>query len=335
MKLLKLAATALAVFAVLGISAAAHAQDKLLNVSYDPTRELYKAYNAGFEASWKHKTGKAIEVQQSHGGSGKQARAVLDGLGADVVTLGIPSDIDALAKAGLVRHDWPTVFPNHSVPYTSTIAFVVRKGNPKGIKDWGDLIKPGVNVVTPSPKSSSGGRWNYLAAWGWAELTQGGKASARNYVAKLYANAPILDSGARGSTVTFVDRGQGDVLIAWENEALLITKSLGAGKYEIVRPSLTIRAEPPIAVVDKNVDEHGTRQIAINYLSGLYTPEGQKIAAENFYRPLYTKGVPKAELAVFPKVKEFTFEKVFGSWDATQKAHFDDGGVFDQIYAKH
>ena len=315
-------------------SPSAHAQSTLLNVSYDPTRELYKAYNSGFETYWAKKTGQKITVQQSHGGSGKQARAVLDGLDADVVTLGIASDIDPLAKAGLVRENWREAFPNHSVPYTSTIVFVVRKGNPKDIKDWPDLIRPGIGVVTPNPKSSSGGRWAYLAAWGWSQQTQGGAAGAREYIRKLYSNVPILDSGARGSTNTFVERGQGDVLLAWENEALLITKSLGKGQYDIVRPSLSILAEPPVAIVDKNVDKHGTRQAALDYLSGLYSRQGQTIAAANYYRPLRDAGVPKSLLAVFPKVKLFTFEKVFGNWDAVQKQHFDDGGVFDQIFAR-
>jgi sulfate transport system substrate-binding protein len=335
MKLTKLSALAIAVGAVLSGTTSAFAQNSILNTSYDPTRELYKAYNPEFIGYWKNKTGKTIEVQQSHGGSGKQARAVIDGNDADVVTLGIKSDIDAIQKAGLIKPGWEKEFPNNSVPYTSTIAFVVRAGNPKGIKDWNDLIRPGVSVITSNPKTSAGGRWAYLAAYGQAlQNSHGNAAAAKDYISKLYANVPILDSGARGSTNTFVERGQGDVLIAWENEALLISRDLGAGKYQVVRPSLTIRAEPPIAIVDANATKHGTLQAAHDYLSGLYSVRGQEIAAENFYRPQYPKGVPAAKLAVFPKVKLFTFEKVFGDWDVVQKTHFDDGGIFDQIYKK-
>ncbi len=335
MNFVKLSALAIAFGAVIAGCASVHAQNSILNTSYDPTRELYKAYNPEFVGYWKIKTGKAISVQQSHGGSGKQARAVIDGNDADVVTLGIQSDVNAIQKAGLIKPGWEKEFPNNSVPYTSTIAFVVREGNPKGIKDWSDLVKPDVSVITSNPKTSAGGRWAYLAAYGQAlQTSKGNAAVAKDYITKLYANVPILDSGARGSTNTFVERGQGDVLIAWENEALLITKDLGAGKYQIVRPSLTIRAEPPIAIVDANVDKHGTREAAHDYLIGLYSPRGQEIAAENFYRPLKTTGIPKEKLSVFPKVKLFTFEKVFGDWDVVQKAHFDDGGIFDQVYGK-
>ncbi|HEY3328552.1 MAG TPA: sulfate ABC transporter substrate-binding protein [Capsulimonadaceae bacterium] len=335
MNKLKLSAIALAVGAALTGAGVAHAQSTLLNTSYDPTRELYKAYNPEFEGYWKINKGKTISVQQSHGGSGKQARAVIDGNGADVVTLGIESDIDAIQKAGLIKAGWQKEFPNHSVPYTSNIAFVVRAGNPKGIKDWSDLIKPGVGVITSNPKTSAGGRWAYLAAYGQAlEKSKGNAAVAKDYIGKLYANVPILDSGARGSTNTFVERQQGDVLLAWENEAFLITKELGEGKYTVVRPSISILAEPPVAIVDANADAHGSRQAAHDYLIGLYSKRGQELAADNYYRPLYPKLVSKDKLAVFPKVKLFTFEKVFGDWDQTQKVHFDDGGLFDQIYNK-
>lgn len=330
MQSVKIYATIAAAAALLS-PIAASAQSSLLNVSYDPTRELYQNYNKGFQAFWLKKTGKRIDVQQSHGGSGKQARAVLDGLSADVVTLGIATDIDELARAGLVNSAWRQQFPNHSVPYTSTIVFVVRKGNPKRIHDWPDLIRPGVDVVTPNPKTSSGGRWAFLAAYGWAQLKLGSKSAATDYIRKLYRNVPILDSGARGSTNTFVERGQGDVLLAWENEAFLITRDLGKGNFQIVDPSLSIRAEAPVAVVDRDVDQHHTREAATLYLSGLYSAQGQRIAAENFYRPVATRGIPHSELAIFPPIKQFTFEKVFGDWDANQKQFFDDGGLFDQV----
>ena len=306
----------------------------LLNVSYDPTRELYQDYNQAFAKYWQAKSGQTVTITQSHGGSGKQAQAVKDGLAADVVTLGIASDIDALAKSGLVATDWQTRLPNGSAPYTSTIVFLVRKGNPKGIKDWPDLVKPGVAVVTPNPKSSSGGRWNYLAAWGYAlQLPGGNAATAQAYVARLYKNVPILDSGARGATVTFTQRHVGDVLLAWENEAYLATTKIGKGQYDIVYPSVSILAEPPVAVVDKNADAHKTRDVATEYLKYLYSTEGQEIAAKHFYRPRLA-AVAQKYASQFPQIKLFTAEKTFGGWDDIQKTHFADGGVFDQIYAK-
>lgn len=284
----------------------------LLNVSYDPTREFYQDYNTAFVKYWQGKSGQAVTIQQSHGGSGKQARAVKDGLAADVVTLGIGTDIDALAQAGLVSKDWPGHFPSGSVPYTSTVVFLVRKGNPKSIKDWSDLVKPGVSVITPSPKSSSGGRWNYLAAWGYALQQPGGNpASAQAYVTQLYKNVPVLDSGARGSTVTFTQHQIGDVLLAWENEAYLVTNKLGKGQYEIVYPSVSIVAEPPVAVVDKNVDAHGTRAVAEAYLNYLYTPDGQEIAAKNYYRPRLSAVAEKYK-SQFPPIKLFTVDNVLG-----------------------
>jgi len=306
----------------------------LLNVSYDPTREFYKDYDAAFSAYWLGKSGKAITVAQSNGGSGKQAQAVRNGLGADVVTLGISSDVDALAKAGLVHADWQKRLANNSAPYTSTVVFLVRKGNPKGIKDWPDLIKPGVSVITPNPKSSSGGRWSYLAAYGYALQQAGGtQDTAKAYITKLYQNVPILDSGARGSTVTFTQHHVGDVLLAWENEAYLATNKIGKGEYDIVYPSVSILAEPPVAVVDKNVDAHGTRAVAEAYLNYLYTPEGQEIIAKNFYRPRMA-AVAQKYAAQFPPIKLFTVDKTFGGVAAAQKTHFADGGVFDQIYVK-
>ena len=306
----------------------------LLNVSYDPTREFYQDYNKAFTAYWQGKNGQAVTVQQSHGGSGKQAQAVRGGLGADVVTLGIASDVDALAKAGLIKPDWETRLANNSAPYTSTVVFLVRKGNPKGIKDWADLIKPGVSVITPNPKSSSGGRWSYLAAYGYALQQPGGtQDTAKAYIAKLYQNVPILDSGARGSTVTFTQHHVGDVLLTWENEAYLATNKIGKGQYDIVYPSVSILAEPPVAVVDKNVDAHGTRAVAEAYLNYLYTPEGQEIIAKNFYRPRLA-AVAQKYAAKFPAIKLFTVDKTFGGVTAAQKTHFADGGVFDQIYVK-
>ena len=306
----------------------------LLNVSYDPTREFYQDYNASFIKYWQGKSGQTVTIQQSHGGSGKQARAVKDGLAADVVTLGIATDIDALAKAGLVAKDWPAHFPSGSVPYTSTVVFLVRKGNPKGIKDWPDLVKPGVSVVTPSPKSSSGGRWNYLAAWGFALQQPGGSpASAQAYVTQLYQNVPVLDSGARGSSVTFIQRHVGDVLLAWENEAYLAANKLGKGQFDIVYPSVSILAEPPVAVVDKNVAAHGTRDVAKAYLDYLYSAEGQEIAAKHYYRPRLSSAADKYR-SQFPAIKMFTADQVFGGLAAAQKTHFADGGIFDQIYVK-
>ena len=306
----------------------------LLNVSYDPTREFYQDYNKAFATYWQGKSGQAITIQQSHGGSGKQAQAVRDGLGADVVTLGIASDIDALASVGLVKPDWQKRLGSNSAPYTSTVVFLVRKGNPNGIKDWSDLIKPGISVITPNPKSSSGGRWSYLAAYGYALRLPGGtQDTAKAYITRLYKNVPILDSGARGSTVTFTQHHVGDVLLAWENEAYLATNKIGKGEYDIVYPSVSILAEPPVAVVDKNVDAHGTRPVAEAYLSYLYTPEGQEIIARNYYRPRLA-AVAQKYAARFPQIKLFTVDQAFGGVTAAQKTHFADGGVFDQIYTK-
>lgn len=303
----------------------------LLNVSYDPTRELYEDYNQAFAKHWKQKSGQDVTIKQSHGGSGKQARSVIDGLEADVVTLGIASDINAIQKAGLVNAGWEGKFPNNGTPYTSTIVFLVRKGNPKGIHDWPDLVKPGVQVITPNPKTSSGGRWNYLAAWGYAlQKNANDQAQAQAFVASLYKNVPVLDSGARGSTNTFAQRGIGDVLLAWENEAHLAVNGKGGDQFQIVNPSVSILAEPPVAVVDKNVDKHGTRDAATEYLNYLYSEEGQTIAAKHFYRPRLAS-VAKQYAKQFPTIPLFTVEKVFGPWDQIQKTHFADGGTFDQI----
>ena len=304
----------------------------LLNVSYDPTRELYQDYNTAFARYWKTKTGDTLTIRQSHGGSGKQARSVIDGLQADVVTLALAYDIDAIAeKAKLLPADWQKRLPNNSSPYTSTIVFLVRKGNPKGIKDWDDLVKPKVSVITPNPKTSGGARWNYLAAWGYALKTSGDdKAKARAFVTQLFKNVPILDTGARGATTTFVQRGIGDVLIAWENEALLSLKESGKGDFEIVAPSLSILAEPPVAWVDVVAKKHGTEAVAKAYLEYLYSPEGQEIAVKNFYRPRL-EAVAEKHADAFPNVKLFTVDEVFGGWQAAQKTHFSDGGVFDQI----
>jgi sulfate transport system substrate-binding protein len=305
---------------------------KLLNVSYDPTREFYKDFNASFAKYWEGKTGNKLEVKQSHDGSGKQARAVLAGLDADVVTLALAYDIDAIAEKGkLLPLDWQKRLPNNSSPYTSTIVFLVRKGNPKGIKDWDDLTKPGLAVITPNPKTSGGARWNYLGAWGYAlKKNNNDEAKAREFVTAMYKNVPVLDIGARGATTTFVQRGIGDVLIAWENEALLSIKELGKGEFEIVVPSLSILAEPPVAWIDKVVKRHGTQSVAEEYLKYLYTPEGQEIAARNFYRPRLA-AVADKYAAQFPKVKLFSIDE-FGGWQKAQKTHFSDGGVFDQIY---
>jgi sulfate/thiosulfate-binding protein len=305
----------------------------LLNVSYDPTRELYEDFNKQFATYWKGKTGQDVTIRQSHGGSGKQARSVIDGLEADVVTLALAYDIDQISeKAGLLPANWQTRLPHNSSPYTSTIVLLVRKGNPKRIKDWGDLARPGVSVITPNPKTSGGARWNYLAAWAWALRQPGGNdASAKEFVSKLYKNVPVLDAGARGSTTTFVERGIGDVLIAWENEALLAIKELGPGKFEVVAPSLSILAEPPVAVVDKVAGKHGTKAVAQAYLEYLYTPEGQEIAAKNFYRPR-DAGVAARYAAAFPKVSLVTVDEVFGGWKKAHAAHFADGASFDQIY---
>ncbi|UCV06026.1 sulfate ABC transporter substrate-binding protein [Dechloromonas denitrificans] len=312
----------------------AFADVNLLNVSYDPTRELYQEYNAAFAKHWKAKTGETVTIKAAHGGSGKQARAVIDGLDADVVTLALGGDIDAVANANLLAKDWQKKFPLNASPYTSTIVLLVRKGNPKGIKDWGDLVKPGIEVVTPNPKTSGGARWNYLAAWAYAKQLPGGSdASAKEFVKKLYGNVKVLDSGARGSTTTFVERNIGDVLIAWENEAYLSVKELGPDKFEIVTPSVSILAEPPVAVVDKIVDKKGTRKVATEYLNYLYSAEGQDIAGKNFYRPTDAKVAAKYAKQ-FAKLKLVTIDKEFGGWTKVQKDHFDDGGVFDQIYIK-
>jgi sulfate transport system substrate-binding protein len=318
---------------LVGGAHAAQAQTTLLNVSYDPTRELYQEFNKAFIKHWKETSGEDLVINQSHGGSGKQARAVIDGLDADVVTLALAGDVDQLAKKGnLIPADWQKRLPDNSSPYTSTIVFLVRKGNPKGIKDWADLAKEGVDVITPNPKTSGGARWNYLAAWGYALKQPGGSdATAKELVTKIYKNAKVLDTGARGSTTTFVERGIGDVLIAWENEAYLSLKELGPDKFEIVTPSLSILAEPPVAVVDKNVDKKGTRKVAEAYLNYLYTPEGQDIAGKNFYRPRDAKAAEKYK-SHFAPVKLFTIDEVFGGWGKAQKTHFDDGGIFDQIY---
>ena len=310
------------------------AQTSLLNVSYDPTRELYKDYNAAFAKHWQAKTGQVLNFRQSHGGSGKQALAVRDGLEADVVTLALAYDIDALVERNLIPADWQKRFPHNSSPYTSTIVFLVRKGNPKGIKDWGDLAKPGVAVITPNPKTSGGARWNYLAAWAWALKQPGGNdQKAKELVTAIFKNVPVLDSGARGSTTTFVERGLGDVLIAWENEAQLAVNEIGKDKFEIVAPSLSILAEPPVAVVDKVAEKHGTKLTAQAYLDYLYSEEGQNIAAKHYYRPRDAKVAAKYA-AQFPKLKLVTIDDTFGGWQKAQKAHFADGGTFDQIYLK-
>ena len=304
----------------------------ILNVSYDPTRELYQDLNAAFAAVWKAKTGDELTVQQSHGGSGKQARAVVDGLEADVVTLGLAYDVQALAESGLLGQDWQKRLPENSCPYTSTIVFLVRKGNPKGITDWDDLAKPGVQVITPNPKTSGGARWNYLAAWGFALSKNGGdEAKAKSFVARVYGNVPVLDTGARGSTMTFVERGIGDVLIAWENEALLAVREFGQAKFQLVAPSRSILAEPPVAVVDTFAGKHGTKELSTAYLEYLYSAAGQEIAAKHFYRPRDAK-VAARYAYQFPKLELFTIDKVFGGWNRAQSVHFADGGVFDQIF---
>jgi sulfate/thiosulfate-binding protein len=330
---------------------AAFAQDELLNVSYDPTRELYEEYNAAFAKHWKELKGKDITIEQSHGGSGKQGRAVIDGLEADVVTLALAYDIDAIAeKSGLIAKDWQKRLPNNSSPYTSTIVFLVRKGNPKGIKDWGDLIKPGVEVITPNPKTSGGARWNYLAAWGYilqrelgsldkvkanpdAPEVQAANVKAQEFLTALFKNVPVLDTGARGATTTFAQKGIGDVLLSWENEAYLAVKELGADKLEIVVPSISILAEPPVALVNEVAKKKKTTEVATAYLEYLYSPEGQDIAGRNFYRPRLEE-VAKKYATVFAPVPLFTIDDVFGGWKEAQKKHFDDGGVFDKIYQR-
>jgi sulfate/thiosulfate transport system substrate-binding protein len=327
---------ALALIVILMGSAAHAAAVTLLNVSYDPTRELYDDYNKAFAVYWKSKTGDSVRVNQSHGGSGKQARAVIDGLEADVVTLALAYDIDALVtQGGLIPANWQSRLPDNSAPYTSTIVFLVRKGNPKGIHDWGDLVRPGVSVITPSPKTSGGARWNYLAAWAWALKQPGGNdAAAEAYVRKLYHNVPVLDSGARGATVTFVERGIGDVLLAWENEAYLAIKELGPAKFDMVAPSLSIVAEPPVSVVDQNVDQHGTRKVAEEYLKYLYSKQGQEIAAKHFYRPRDPAVAAQyaAQFANIPRL--VTIDGVFGGWTRAQATHFADHGTFDRIYGQ-
>lgn len=307
----------------------------LLNVSYDPTRELYEEYNAAFAKYWKDKTGQDVTVQQSHGGSGSQARTVIDGNEADVVTLALAYDIDSInTNKELINKNWQTRLPNNSTPYTSTIVFLVRKGNPKDIKDWDDLAKPGIEVITPNPKTSGGARWNFLAAWGYALKTNGNDAEkAKDFVKAIYQNVPVLDSGARGSTTTFVERGLGDVLIAWENEAFLSVNELGKDKFEIVIPSVSILAEPPVAVVDSVVDKKGTRKVAEEYLNYLYSDEGQEIAAKNYYRPR-NETIAKKYASQFPEINLFTIDEVFGGWSSAQKEYFNDGGVFDQIYTE-
>jgi sulfate transport system substrate-binding protein len=323
-------------FSLAGAALASLAQPAvtLLNVSYDPTRELYVDVNRAFSAQWKKKTGQDLTVKQSHGGSGKQARSVIDGLDADVVTLALAGDIDALHKnGGWIPADWQKRLPHNSSPYTSTIVLVVRQGNPKGIKDWDDLVRPDVKVITPNPKTSGGARWNYLAAWEYAKRKYGGEAQAREFVGKLYANVPVLDTGARGSTITFAQRNQGDVLIAWENEAYLLDKEFGT-RFDVVAPSLSILAEPPVTVVDKNVDRKGTRALAEAYLKFLYTEEAQDIIGRNFYRPAISAKAQAKYASQFPKLNLFTIDQAFGGWAKADKEHFADGGSFDQIYVK-
>lgn len=317
---------------LVGTTFEVHAQTNLINVSYDPTRELYREFNASFIEHWKKETGKTITIEQSHGGSGKQARAVVDGLQADVVTLALAGDIDEVAEAGLLPKDWQTRLPENSSPYTSTIVLLVRKGNPKQIKDWDDLAKPGIQVITPNPKTSGGARWNYLAAYAYALENYGNDdAKAREFVSKIYKNVPVLDTGARGSTTTFVQRGIGDVFISWENEAFLAQAEF-PGQFEIIVPSISILAEPPVTVVDKNADRKGTRKVAEAYLQYLYSPEGQRIAAKNYYRPRFPEHAAKEDAERFVDVKLFTIDDKFGGWVKAQPEHFGDGGVFDQIY---
>jgi len=342
---------ALALWGAVAAVPAQAAESTLLNVSYDPTRELYEAYNSAFTQYWKGKTGNTVKVNQSHGGSGKQARAVIDGLGADVVTLALAADIDAIVEnTKKIPADWQSRLPDNSSPYTSTIVFLVRKGNPKNIHDWGDLVKPDVQVITPNPKTSGGARWNYLAAWGWALKQELGDFSAlknpndpkvvaaqqkaQAYIKELFKHVPVLDSGARGATNTFAQRGLGDVLLAWENEAFLSLKEFGNDQFDIVVPSVSILAEPPVAVVDANAKAHGTTELAKAYLEYLYSAEGQKIAAQNYYRPSRPELVDKTILARFPKVPLFKLDEVFGDWHKAQAVHFADGGVFDKIYAQ-
>ncbi len=331
MPLLRKLALSIALSALLLPTVASAAPTQLLNVSYDPTRELYQSINAAFARRWQASTKQPITIKQSHGGSGKQARAVIDGLPADVVTLALGYDVDEIAKKGLISSNWQARLPNNSTPYYSTIVLLVRHGNPKHIEDWGDLIRPDVKVITPNPKTSGGARWNYLAAWGYALKKYGSPEDAKLFMAKLFRNVPVLDSGARGSTTTFVERGQGDVLIAWENEALLATNKLGRGKFDIIVPSVSILAEPPVAVVDKVVDKHGTREAAEAYLKFLYTPEAQEIIARNYFRPRNAQVAARYK-GQFPNLKLFTIDRNFGGWAKAQSLHFNDGGLFDQEY---
>lgn len=315
-----------------GVGAESNQTVNLLNVSYDPTREFYQDVNKMFSEQWKENTGQSLTIKQSHGGSGKQSRSVIDGLEADVVTLALAYDIDAIAERGYLARDWQQKLPDNSSPYTSTIVFLTRKGNPKQIKDWDDLIRADVAVITPNPKTSGGARWNYLAAWGYAlKKNQGDEVKAQEFVTGLFKNVPVLDSGARGSTTTFVERGIGDVLIAWENEAYLAVNELGKDKFEIVNPSMSILAEPPVTLVDKNVDKHGTREVAEAYLQFLYSKEGQELAAKHYYRPR-SEEVLKAHTPAFPEIEMFTIDEVFGGWSKAQTQHFADQGIFDQIY---
>ena len=329
---MKLAALLISVIAAPSMSFAA-GPVKLLNVSYDPTRELYQDINSAFAKQWKAKTGVDVQVAQSHGGSGKQARSVIDGLQADVVTLALAYDIDVIAeKANLLPKNWQTRLPNNSTPYTSTIVFLVRKGNPKHIKDWDDLVRPGVGIITPNPKTSGGARWSYLAAWGYAlKKNNNDDKKAQEFVTRLYKNVPVLDSGARGSTTTFVQRGIGDVLLSWENEAFLALNELGRDKFEVVTPPISILAEPPVSVVDKVAAKHGTTEVAKAYLEFLYTDEGQEIGAKNGYRPRLPKLAAKYPDR-FPQLQLFTIDELFGGWQKAQKRYFDDGGLFDKIY---
>ncbi len=326
---------AIAASAQVGGLGFAFADTTLLNVSYDPTREFYKEYNAAFAKHWQAEAGEGVTIQNSHGGSGKQARAVIDGLDADVVTLALESDINAIVeKSGKINKDWRSKFEHNSSPYTSTIVFLVRKGNPKGIKDWGDLVKDGVEVITPNPKTSGGARWNYLAAWAWSyQQNNGDEAKVKEYIGELFRHVPVLDTGARGSTTTFAQRQLGDVLLAWENEAFLVGKEFGADQFDTVVPPQSILAEPPVAVVDANVDAKGTRKVAEAYLQYLYSEEGQRLAAKHFYRPAKPELVPAEELKIFPQVKLVSIDDpIFGGWAKAQPYHFDDGGIFDQVY---
>jgi sulfate/thiosulfate transport system substrate-binding protein len=329
-----LAALAAATLSMVAAPSFGQSTVTLLNVSYDPTRELYVEFNQAFARYWKGKTGQDVVVKQSHGGSGKQARSVIDGLDADVVTLGLAGDIDALANnGGWVAKDWQKRLPHNASPYTSTMVLVVRKGNPKGIKDWDDLARPGLSVITSNPKTSGGGRWAYLAAWGYAKRKFGDDAKAKDFVGKLYSNVPVLDTGARGSSITFAQRAQGDVFISWENEAYLLEKEFG-GKFDVVYPSLSILAEPPVSVVDRNVDRKGTRAVAEEYLKYLYSEEGQDIAGKNFYRPAVSEKAKAKYAKQFPKLNLFTIDEAFGGWSKADKDHFADGGSFDQIAAR-